>query len=244
MNLDHYLWTPFLFLALVGMAALVFALPSPSKPSRWIVACGTLIVMIGLGLMLAGADGIQVSIFSSIQSSQNLLSHILTWIGWTIGIGLIIGIILLITVYLLSQKALPQVKARFIAEKDIPIWKRLVIADYSGILEEVIFRLCILSLIAWVIGLAWHAGLEQPSSGAEWAANFVAAVAFGLIHLPRWSAQTKLTSGLIITVIIINGLGSLAFGYLFFAHGIEAAILAHMVGDTVLHVIGPNYLSG
>ncbi len=130
MDLVHYPWTTFLILAAVGMAAVVFALPLPSKPSRW------------------------------------------------------------------------------------------------------------------VIGLAWHAGLEQPSSGALWVANFVAAMAFGLVHLPRWSARTKLTPALIITLIIMNGLGGLAYGYLFFAHEIEAAILAHMVGDTVLNVISPNYLSG
>ena len=243
MDPGSFSWTTFLILTVICLAALAFALPLPTKPTRWIVAIVVIVSLVGFGILLAGADGIQVSGLPAQTSNGNLVSQILTWLGIVLGAGLAIGLVLLVIIYALSRKVLPQLRKRFEEEQDVPVWKRWVIAAYSGILEEIIFRLFLLSLIGWVVGFVWHTDLAQPTFGALWLSNALAAIVFGVVHLPRWSTLTKPTLGLVIVVLAMNGLAGLAFGYLFITAGIEAAIMAHFVGDSVLHVIGPKALS-
>src|SRR5215469_10778690 len=51
------------------------------------------------------------------------------------------------------------------------LWKRVLATVYGGIDEELLVRLFLLLLLAWLIGLAWHAPGGSPSLGALWLAN-------------------------------------------------------------------------
>ncbi|MDP9098903.1 MAG: hypothetical protein M3N48_07905 [Verrucomicrobiota bacterium] len=46
---------------------------------------------------------------------------------------------------------------------------------------------------------------------------------------------------LVTTVISLNALVALGFGYLYWKRGLESAMLAHFSADIVLHVIGPMF---
>ena len=48
------------------------------------------------------------------------------------------------------------------------------------------------SLLAWLIGFAWHMPDGKPALGALWLANILAAVIFGLGHLPTTASLVKL----------------------------------------------------
>jgi membrane protease YdiL (CAAX protease family) len=63
--------------------------------------------------------------------------------------------------------------------------------------------------------------------------------ALELVHLPGWAARTTLTVSVIVSVLALNGIGGVTFGYLYFTRGIEAAMFAHFAADIVLHVAGP-----
>ena len=135
---------------------------------------------------------------------------------------------------------LPQIQARFAAEADSPVWQRFVIAFDSAVIEELLFRLFLLSLLAWLLGRLWHDPNGLPGQGVLWAANVLVAIGFGLAHLPSWSAVVTLTSAIVITVVLLNSIGGITFGYLYFEGGLEAAMLAHFTADVVLHVLGPG----
>lgn len=98
----------------------------------------------------------------------------------------------------------------------------------------------LLSLLAWLIGFAWHVPGGKPTLLALWLANILAAVIFGLGHLPATASLVKLTPLLIGRAILLNGILGVAAGYLFWQYGLEAAILAHCTADLVLHVIGDS----
>jgi membrane protease YdiL (CAAX protease family) len=72
-----------------------------------------------------------------------------------------------------------------------------------------------------------------------WTANILVALLFGLGHLPATATLVPLTSLVVIRAVVLNGPASLAFGYLYWAHGLESAMLAHFTADVVLHVIMP-----
>ena len=76
--------------------------------------------------------------------------------------------------------------------------------------------------------------------GALWLATILAAVIFGLGHLPATAALVKLTPLLIVRAILLNGVVGVATGYLYWRYGLEAAVLAHFSADIVLHGIGDS----
>jgi membrane protease YdiL (CAAX protease family) len=68
-------------------------------------------------------------------------------------------------------------------------------------------------------------------------ANIVAALLFGLAHLPTTSLLAPLTPVIVTRAVVLNGLLGLAFGFLYWTRGLESAMLSHFCADLLLHVI-------
>jgi len=70
-----------------------------------------------------------------------------------------------------------------------------------------------------------------------WIANILAAVLFGLGHLPTTALLVPLTPIVIARAIVLNGLLGIVFGWLYWKRGLEAAMISHFSADIVLHVL-------
>jgi len=113
----------------------------------------------------------------------------------------------------------------------------------AGVTEETAFRLFGLSLLAWLGGLLHHGADGRPRLVVFWTANFLMALAFGAAHLPTASAIGLPMNALVLSrTFLLNGLGGLAFGWLFWTYGLESAILAHVSSDVVLYALLPLIL--
>ena len=121
---------------------------------------------------------------------------------------------------------------------NIALWKRVLACFYGGIVEELLLRLFLMTLIAWVF---WKIGLrkgEQPSQLAFWLAIAFSALLFGVAHLPATAVLWSLTPIVITRTLVLNSLMGIAFGFLYWQWGLEYAMLSHFCADIVLHVIG------
>ncbi len=118
-----------------------------------------------------------------------------------------------------------------------PAWQGFLASFYGGIDEEILLRLFLLSLLAFLGKFVSHTAAGQPTLVVLWIANILAAVIFGLGHLPATQAILPLTPLVVTRAIVLNGLAGLAFGYLYFTRGFESAMLAHFSGDLILHVV-------
>jgi membrane protease YdiL (CAAX protease family) len=93
----------------------------------------------------------------------------------------------------------------------IPLWKRLLGAVlYGGITEELLMRLFLMALVAWLVGRWWRTPGGLPASGAFWIAIVLVAVLFGLGHLPATSAITPLTATIVVGALVLNGVAEIA----------------------------------
>ncbi len=147
------------------------------------------------------------------------------------------GVIILILARLF-QPFLPQTVQS--TTLNIALWKRFLASFYGGITEELLLRLFLMTLIAWIL---WKIGLrvrEQPSQWVFWAAIVLSALLFGVAHLPAAAAIWPLTPIVITRTLVLNSLLGIAFGFLYWQWGLEYAMLSHFWADIVLHVIGGN----
>ena len=109
---------------------------------------------------------------------------------------------------------------------------------YGGIAEEVQLRLFLMTMLAW--------GLLKRGVGraaALIAANAIAAILFGVGHLPMAAQIWPLTASVVAYIVVANASAGVVFGALYARHGLEAAIAAHFVADIGVHVIAPAWLA-
>ena len=119
-------------------------------------------------------------------------------------------------------------------------WQGLLAAFYGATSEEILLRLGVLSVFA----LAFRTMARRMrranelalSTGVFWAANFAAALIFGLGHLPATAALAPLSAALIIRAIVLNGTAGIVFGALYKRYGLEWAMASHFGVDIVAHV--------
>jgi membrane protease YdiL (CAAX protease family) len=152
----------------------------------------------------------------------------------TIVTGLWAGL-LVIGLDLLVQPFLPVAN-----QGDVPSiarWKGFLASFYGGIAEELLVRLFLMTLIAWIIWKIFMKGKSKPITSVFWAAIVIAAILFGAGHLPAASLIWTLTPIVVLRTVLLNAIPGIAFGFLYWKQGLEYAMLAHFCADIVLHVV-------
>lgn len=99
---------------------------------------------------------------------------------------------------------------------------------YGGVTEELLTRWGLMSLILWGLWrfLQDASGLPQPRFA--WVAIILSAVLFGVLHLPVTAALVGKLTGVVVSYVVgANTIFGIVAGFLFWRHGLEAAMLAH-----------------
>jgi membrane protease YdiL (CAAX protease family) len=95
-------------------------------------------------------------------------------------------------------------------------------------------RLFLLSLFVFIMMKV--TGKKQKNAAMVWIAIILVSIIFGLGHLPITAAVTAITPWIIFRAILLNGIGGVVFGWLYWKKGLESAVIAHFWQDIVLHV--------
>jgi hypothetical protein len=109
-------------------------------------------------------------------------------------------------------------------------FKAFLASFYGGVFEEIVARFGLMSLIVFV-GVA--IGLRET---AYWFGIMLSALGFAALHLPAAFQFYSKRKVVIVRTILLNSLGGLVFGWLYWEYGLESAILAHLVADMIMHV--------
>jgi membrane protease YdiL (CAAX protease family) len=116
-------------------------------------------------------------------------------------------------------------------------WKGFLASFYGGIAEEIQLRLLVMSLFVWLGRFISKTMEGKPTIAVIWIANILAAVLFGLGHLPATALLVPLTPLVIARAVVLNGILGIVFGWLYWKRGLEAAMISHFSADIVLHVL-------
>ncbi len=108
---------------------------------------------------------------------------------------------------------------------------------YGGIVEELLLRWGVMTLLMWLAWRLVQRGQGAPRPALVWAAIILAAVLFGLGHLPALAGMVTLTPLIVFRTVLLNALGGLLFGWLFWRRNLETAMVAHAAGHVGFFVI-------
>lgn len=121
----------------------------------------------------------------------------------------------------------------------VAVWKTLLASLYGGTVEEILLRLFVMTLIAWILGKIFRSKEPAKNNLIMWTAITLAAIIFGLGHLPVTSALTAVTPIVVLRAVVLNGIAGLVFGWLFWKKGLETAFIAHFTADIILLTVIP-----
>lgn len=108
----------------------------------------------------------------------------------------------------------------------------------GGVIEEVMLRLFMMSLIVLVISKIFCKDRENIPVKIYVIANVMSAILFAAGHIPSTMEMTTLTPLIIFRCFLFNGGIGLCFGYLYRKYGIGYAMishgLCHLISDTLM----------
>jgi hypothetical protein len=116
-------------------------------------------------------------------------------------------------------------------------WKGLLASFYGGIGEEILCRLFLVTLLVWIGARLTRT--TNPGATVYRVAITLAAILFGVGHLPILSQISELTLVTGLQVVALNALCGVTFGWIFWRYGLEHAMVSHFCADLVLHVAAP-----
>lgn len=110
---------------------------------------------------------------------------------------------------------------------------------YGGIVEELMLRLLVMSLLALIL---WKLFARSKDADAipSWiyiTAIVLAAALFAAGHLPITAQTMGLSVPIIIRCFVLNGLGGIGFGYLYWKRGLAYSMYAHAATHVFMQLI-------
>ena len=211
-------------------------LRTPTRPLWLIVmtragnAALTMFVLAWIGLRLGAPLGLDAPLMRA-WVDHGLTNPLAASVALAVAVGVGVGTLILALDRLLFLSVLRVVVAQ--GAPRVARWKGLLAAFYGAIVEEVLSRLFLMSVIAWTGVVTFH----RPGARLFVAASLLSAIGFAAGHLPAAAQLAPLTRPVVARVMVLNTLAGFAFGILFWRYGVEHAMVAHFSTDLVLHVV-------
>lgn len=228
-----------------GLMALPYVLglmPEHLPVSTFVLVVATLIqttilfsVAIFVGLALAKRVGFGLPIVEGLLKGERVGGYFRSIIWLSIGLGVLASVLIILSSFLFGDLSLEFVEAGI----SVATWKAFLVSFYGGIAEEVLLRLFLMTLLVWITFKIKKTKDGKPTTAGIWLAIIVSSVLFGLGHLPLTASVTAITLAVVMRAILLNGIGGIIFGWLYWKKGLESAIIAHFTADICLHVLLP-----
>lgn len=221
---------------------LLQSIPMPLPLALFIIVFQSIVlfaVLIFIGLKLSNKLGFKMPIIERIVTKEKTDFNFKAIIKTSVLLGALAGVIILLLDFLFFQFGLESL----FKEASVPVWQGFLASFYGGIAEEIVMRLFFMTFVAWLIGkIARVKGRVIENNLLVWISIFLAAILFGIGHLPITSELMTLTPLIIFRALLLNGIGGLVFGWLYWKKGLELAMIAHFSADIVIYVCLPLIL--
>ena len=178
-------------------------------------AAGYGLVLGALGIVLAKKTGLWKD-ETKIENKPLLAAIVIAIID---GVGIILPDLLYFGNYI------PAVRESYLAKPTAVFILGAVI--YGGVIEEVMLRLFLMSLIVFLLHKIFGKDKETPAVWMLVTANIIAALLFAAGHLPTTYMLMGITPMILIRCFLLNGTFGLLFGWLYRKYGLRYAMISH-----------------
>ncbi|WP_418284866.1 CPBP family intramembrane glutamic endopeptidase [Halorubrum sp. DTA46] len=184
-----------------------------------------------LGAYAAPRVGLQSYAINREETGGGIWQRLRGDVGLAVGIGIIGGILIVVLDAMMMPfvaQDLPQTVIGATRPTVLDVLAYVPVRFlYGGITEELMLRFGLMSVLVFVGWRITGRRADGPQPAVVWAAIVVAAVLFGLGHLPALAQSVALTPALIVRTVLLNAVAGILFGWLYWQRSLEAAMMAH-----------------
>ena len=177
---------------------------------------------LGYGLVL-GALGIWLA--EKLGLWKEKLTFEKTGLLGALVVALVGGLAMILLDVLVFAKFSPAIAESYLTKPDAVTI--LATVTYGAVIEEVMLRLFLMSLFAFLLHKLFGKGREYPTEAVLITANVIAALLFAAGHLPTTATVLGITPMILLRCFLLNGGIGLLFGRLYRKQGLHYAMLAH-----------------
>ena len=207
----------------------------PEIIGQLIEQAGSKAALIGIGLIQTAVTVMLAAFFGRILAEKLGLWKAFRFEKKQIQTAVLLSVIagiLFSADYWTFGAAFPEIQKA--TEAGMTVWGILASVFYGGIVEELLMRLFVMSLVGFILWKLFWRKKENVPDAALITANILAASLFAAGHLPATiTAFGTLTPLLIFRCFLLNGGFGLFFGWLYRKYGIQYA----MTGHALCHIV-------
>ena len=198
-------------------------------------------VLIAIGLFFANRVGLGAPILEARLRRETVADKIRAMLPISVVLGIIASLLIIgLDAFVFQVPMLRELgdkTSEFSQTANPAAWKGFLASFYGGIAEEILLRLAVMSFLVWLGRFVSKTSEGQPTSAVFWVANILAAVLFGMGHLPTMATLAPLTPLIVTRTILLNGISGVIWGWLYWKRGLESAMVSHFSANIVLHVL-------
>ena len=253
---QKFSWKEYFVLVFAGLLGMIAALPAAwsviaqtaaiaNIPAQLLAAeqliqsALWLLLAVGVGLWLSQKTGLGAPLLHGYIAGEKVSDKLRSRLPGSV---LLAFFATLVVVTVDRLFFLPRMPGFSSAISQLSGWQGLLSSLYGGLTEEILTRLFLVTLLAWILSRFSHTSEGKPSAISMWIAIFGVALLFGLGHLPATLASTPFSTIVLARAILLNGILGVLFGYLYWKRGLESSMTAHFTSDLLVHVILPFWL--
>lgn len=233
-------------LLLIDFAGLIANLPlspgtevPPFTPAVKVLTVAQPAVIMSLAILagvgLASKVGLRAPMAEALASSQPVGAAFVPQVIPGL-LGGVAGGIAIVLTGLVGKSFLPADVIARIGKlgQTLPFATRLL---YGGIVEELLLRWGLMTLLAWAAWRLFQKGQGQPKPAFFAGAILLSSLIFAVGHLPlAFVLVPEVTPVYVAFVLVANSAFGLIAGFLYWKKGLESAVIAHMVTHALLLV--------
>ncbi|HEV2566279.1 MAG TPA: CPBP family intramembrane glutamic endopeptidase [Microvirga sp.] len=246
-------------MGLLGVASLILtlgpildrlrSLPNPPARSDFglivlALAQPTILVLLTImaGVLLADRVGLRSHLLAWTRG-LSLPARFGSGVPMAIVLAIVVGTAIIMLDLVFKEITDPGSVGRLGAASGPPNWTvRASAILYGGITEELMMRFGLMTLLVWLASLVFPGALTCHPGLPIGAAIVISALLFGLGHLPQLFASTRPSTALILHIVVLNTLAGLVYGWLYWRHSLEHAMLAHALTHLTFWTVTPVLL--
>ena len=201
---------------------------------------------VAIGVLLAHRVGLRSLVAEKVQQGTAIWSELRPYLRMAFIMGLIFAVVVIGLDAVINPFAGTEMENVSIAGEAPTIGallaQLLLGLLYGGIVEELMLRWGVMVLFVWIGWRVAQRGQGLPTPALVWTANILAALLFGIGHLPALAGMVALTPLIVIRTVLLNALGGVLFGWLFWKRNLETAMVAHAATHVGFFIINAGAL--
>ncbi|WP_406662033.1 CPBP family glutamic-type intramembrane protease [Methanolobus sp. ZRKC3] len=195
---------------------------------------GFLILSIFTGIFLGKKVGLGTPLLESLLEGRGLPVDF----GSSVKLIVFFGVFLATSLFAIDKFIFSMYTDSFISFLTAPpFWERFMYSFYAGIVEEVILRFFMVTLLVWISWKIKKTSEDLPTNMGVWVSILVVSLLYGLVHISSLSESMGFVVPAYVGIMTLDIMSGSIMGWLYWKKGIEAAILANLVASLTLYMV-------